>query len=332
MISSPEPLVSVCVVTYQHGDFIEPALRSALAQGYRPLEIVVADDGSTDGTYERALALARAHPDVMTVLEQRPNSGLAGIVENCNRALRACRGKYVVLLQGDDLFLPGKLSAQVAWLEADPRRVMCGHDVDVFESVSGASLHRWGSRFGLPEGVGARWIIENGVPFCTVSVMVRRSAIAAEGFDARLRVVLDWKFWIDCLGHEGVFGSVPGVLARYRRHAGGVSAKFRAVGQDDLFTTLALVESRDVRWARSCARGRARLHYMVGLDRFAAEPTTTGPARRRLYEAARLEPFTHWRAGVALLASVVAPQWLRRRVGGALNPPGDAVRTARVSR
>src|SRR5438876_4969055 len=132
------PLVSILVATYQHAEFIGEALESALAQTYPNVEIIVADDGSTDGTAEIVESYAHRYPTRITKLPRKVNTGIEGIYENYARALRACRGQYVCFLEGDDLYLPEKVEKQVAWMEQDGRRVLCTVDVDVFDSATGA--------------------------------------------------------------------------------------------------------------------------------------------------------------------------------------------------
>lgn len=295
----PTPLVSVCVMTYNHAGFIREALVSAAEQDYGALEVVVADDGSTDGTYDAAREVAAEYRDRIVLLEPRRNEGLRGIGINGNRALAACRGDYLVLLQGDDVFLPGKIAAQVAWLEEDPRRVLCGHDVDVFDSDSGESLFRWRDVFALASGEGAASVVRDNVPFGTVSIMVRRSAAPKTGFDQRLLVVLDWMFWIECLSGGGRYGFVDGVLARYRRHAGGVTRGFDQIRLDDQMTTLALVEARHPALAGACREGRSRIRYAIGAHHLFRD--RMDEARPWLAEAARGRDRYAWRARAALL-------------------------------
>ncbi|WP_196808960.1 glycosyltransferase [Conexibacter woesei] len=108
------PLVSVVVATYNHERFVALALDSVLAQ--EPcggeVEIVVIDDGSTDGTPD---VLAR-YGDRIRVVRQE-NAGHLGAF---NRGLAEARGTYIALLDGDDEWVPSKLRRQVAMLEADP--------------------------------------------------------------------------------------------------------------------------------------------------------------------------------------------------------------------
>src|SRR5579875_3125076 len=123
------PLVSVHLISYNQKDYIGAALSSILDQDYQSFEIVAADDGSTDGTAEIILEFAEKYPGKIIPLVGGKNLGITG---NCNRALEHCKGKYIAFIGGDDLFLPGKISAQVKWLEADEKRIMCGHQVEVF--------------------------------------------------------------------------------------------------------------------------------------------------------------------------------------------------------
>lgn len=214
-----KPLVSIHIITFKHENFIADAIESALAQDYRPLQIVVGDDASPDRTGAIVEDYAKRYPNEVVAITQ-PH---VGVLENANRVLRACTGKYVAILNGDDLYLPGKISRQVEWMEADTRRVFCGHAVETFDSESGRSLGI-DSRVTSERGVGARNFLEHGCPFATVSVMLRASAIPSYGFDQRMRAALDFKMWLDVLGENGVYGAIDGTLAKYRVHGTSFSA------------------------------------------------------------------------------------------------------------
>ena len=101
-----EPLVSIMVITYNHVDFIGAALDSALAQTYPNIEIIVGDDGSTDGTAEIVDSYAERFPQRIRAMPRKVNTGVTGINENSSRVLRACRGKYLCVLEGDDSVIP----------------------------------------------------------------------------------------------------------------------------------------------------------------------------------------------------------------------------------
>jgi glycosyltransferase involved in cell wall biosynthesis len=107
---SAPPLVSVIIPVYQGEAFVEGAVRSALAQTHRALEVFVVDDGSTDATLAR---LARIDDDRLRVLRQ-PNAGTAAARNN---ALAHARGAYIAFLDCDDRWFPDKIATELAVLQ-----------------------------------------------------------------------------------------------------------------------------------------------------------------------------------------------------------------------
>jgi glycosyltransferase involved in cell wall biosynthesis len=110
------PCVSVIVPAYNRERYLGAALDSVLAQDYRPLEIVVVDDGSTDGTAR----VARAYPDVRYL--HQANQGVAAAR---NAGIAASRGELIAFLDSDDLWAPEKLRLQVGFLLEHPRVGYC---------------------------------------------------------------------------------------------------------------------------------------------------------------------------------------------------------------
>jgi glycosyltransferase involved in cell wall biosynthesis len=110
-MSAAQPLVTVVVATLDAERFLADALDSVRAQTYEHYEAVVVDGGSTDGTS----AVAAAYPFVRWLLQ--PGRGFA---DAWNAGIAAARGEYVAFLDSDDAWLPRKLEAQVAALEARP--------------------------------------------------------------------------------------------------------------------------------------------------------------------------------------------------------------------
>ncbi len=140
--SGPVPLVSVLVLTYQHASFIEACLDGVLMQQCDfPVEILVGEDESSDGTREICLRYAAEHPDRIRVLllsrkdviyiHGRP-TGRANLLE----LFRHAKGKYIAFCEGDDHWAdPLKLQKQVAYLEAHPDCVMTYHDAKIVDAV-----------------------------------------------------------------------------------------------------------------------------------------------------------------------------------------------------
>ena len=116
-----EPLVSVCLHTYNHADFIQEAIDSVLMQETNfSFEVIIGDDASTDGTSEIIDRYHREYPSKIKVLRSNENLGkyTGNGRLNLIRELRACRGKYIALLEGDDYWLnPLKLQKQVDCIE-----------------------------------------------------------------------------------------------------------------------------------------------------------------------------------------------------------------------
>ena len=111
------PLVSVIIPVYNAENFIEEAILSIFAQEYEPMEIIAINDGSTDASLEKLQKYAK---DIRII-----DQGNAGVAAARNNGVVQSSGAYIAFLDNDDLFLPGKISAQVAYLEKHPDIHMC---------------------------------------------------------------------------------------------------------------------------------------------------------------------------------------------------------------
>lgn len=113
------PALSVVVPAYQNAAFIDETMDSILSQDFDDFEVIVADHSSTDGTWDRLQRLAD-HPRVR--LLRTPKGG--GAPRNFNRVSGEARGRYLKLVCGDDILLPGILRRQVELLESNPGAVL----------------------------------------------------------------------------------------------------------------------------------------------------------------------------------------------------------------
>lgn len=213
------PLVSVIICVYNGERFLAEALDSVFAQDYRPIEVIVVDDGSED----RSAGIARSYEGV-TVVSQ-PNLGLAAAR---NTGIAAATGELITFLDADDLMLPTKLSRQVGYLEDHPKVgfVLCRQKL---VPVSGSKLPSWARPdpiFGDPGGVPP------------ASGVVRRAALVAAGnFDASLRTG-DGMEWLGRLREADVVIDVlPEVLLLRRVHEKNLTHDQRSL-TETLFRTL----------------------------------------------------------------------------------------------
>lgn len=149
---SGRPLVSSIVIFLDARPFLAEAIESVLAQTYDRWELLLVDDGSTDGSLEVARAYAARDPDRIRVLHHdgRANRGMSA---SRNLGLRHARGEFVAFLDADDVWLPRKLDEQVALLRAHPDAAM----------VYGRTL-LWHSWTGRPQDRERDHTIELGVP------------------------------------------------------------------------------------------------------------------------------------------------------------------------
>jgi glycosyltransferase involved in cell wall biosynthesis len=303
------PLVSVHVVTYNQQDFIHETLTSILDQDYSHLQIVVSDDGSADATPIIVDDYAKRYPDRIVAITGGTNLGISG---NSNRCLRRCTGKYVAFLAGDDLMLPGKISKQVAWFEADARRALCAHDVEHFDSRSGKTLRTHHSIVRPRTGYGTADFLRWGYYSATSSVMVRRSVMPAYGFDERIRVHSDWKFAADCLVHGGAFGYVPGILGRYRLHDRNSTSIFSETRWTERHVGLAILEAEHPELAPACATARAYAYLQRAVS--LVQCGQSAEARSAFERAIRHDPLVSWKLPAWWALSFVPPRLLPRRL------------------
>jgi glycosyltransferase involved in cell wall biosynthesis len=119
MDSSKElPSISILSPTYNHERYIEECILSVQAQSFSSWEMIILDDGSTDGTLEKARFFAKADPRIHVYTQE--NVGVFRLSETYNKGLELSKGKYIAILECDDLWVPDKLKNQFDILENNP--------------------------------------------------------------------------------------------------------------------------------------------------------------------------------------------------------------------
>jgi glycosyltransferase involved in cell wall biosynthesis len=213
------PLVSVAIITYNQKEYLRDCIESVLIQDYSNIEIVIADDASTDGTQQMLVEYEKKNPGKFILHLSNKNQG---ITANSNLAHFACSGKYIAWMGGDDLMLPGKLSKQVDFMEKNPNCSICYHNLDVFDSKSNKTLYYF-NKNNIHEG-DIRKSIRFGTFNGACSTMVRTEKAPKDGFNKTLPVASDWLYWIETLANGGEINYLDDVLGRYRRHENNVTA------------------------------------------------------------------------------------------------------------
>lgn len=205
-------LVSVIIPTFNRARFLHVSVDSAIAQTYRPLEIVVIDDGSTDDTpATMALLETKVRNAGVTPVFLRKENGGAGAARN--HGVRNAHGEFVALLDDDDTWRPEKLEMQVAELQKTGADV-CTCLIEKTRPDGTSRLYPRGPE-RLHVGFDGPAYLRGGRSAHTISLVMRREFyLKVEGYDDRLRTHEDHEFLRRC-AHHGTFCAVPRVLGAY---------------------------------------------------------------------------------------------------------------------
>jgi len=214
------PLVSVAIITYNQKEYLKECIESILSQDYPNIEIVVADDASTDGTQEMLQEYKEKYPKKFVLELAKKN---LGITKNSNKAHFACSGKYIAWMGGDDLMLPKKITKQVQYMESNPDCTICYHNLEVFNSDTKQVLYYFNEQKKYEGNV--RTQIKYGTFNGACSNMVRAIKTPKNGFDERIPIASDWMYWVETLSNGGTINYIDEVLGKYRRHKNNITNK-----------------------------------------------------------------------------------------------------------
>ena len=233
-------MVSVILPTYNRAHVLRDAIESALRQNGVAVEVIVADDGSTDGT--RALVEEYAGQVVYLRQERR------GAAAARNLAIEAARGEYLAFLDSDDVWLPGKVAAEMECFAQFPEADVIASDADSWRDgrlltaswLQSKGLAVAAEPYLLPVQSGL-WL--QGSRFATCSLTLR----GREFFDPALARFEDWEWEIRLFHHRRIL-VLPRLLSHIRRFDDGT--RLRMPGADpspeesrrDLEVELAILE------------------------------------------------------------------------------------------
>lgn len=231
------PSLSVIMPNYNHGRYLREALAAVGAQSYRPKEILVVDDASTDDSVAVLEELRRENP-LIRLLRNEKNLGAIGAV---NRGLENASGDYVVGASADDKVLPGFFEKTMAALALEPRAALCsslsylvGEDLRPLGDVYCPIVSKT-PRY-LPPAEVLRKLKTHGSWFLGNTTVYQRRALLDEGgFPPELSSYSDgFVSLVLALRHGACF--VPERLACWRRLPDGFSARSGAVPAESLRT------------------------------------------------------------------------------------------------
>jgi hypothetical protein len=265
-VESPPLTVSVVITSFNHAEYVGEALDSVLMQRADfPVEILVGDDGSTDGTREIIAGYARRHRDrIFPLFPDEPMGHEGGLIFRA--LLEHARGEYIALLDADDHWLAeDKLSRQVALLQ-DSDCAFCFHDAIVFLEDGGRPawlLNADQDRTARLEDLLGAW---NTV--ATSSVLYRNRGVEE---------LPDWLFEITAIdwalnilnARHGDIAFIDRPMSAYRLHSGGLWSRLGRVKElEQRLETLSRVEpSLPARYLGQLEYARSKLRTMLVVER-----------------------------------------------------------------
>lgn len=236
-----EPLVSCIIVFWNAEGYLDQAIESVFSQSYESYELILVDDGSSDGSSEKARDVARKHPGKVHYADH-PNHENRGISCSRNLGISLARGRYIAFLDSDDVWLPEKLEEQVLLLEGNPQVGMVYGLDEYWYSWSASTprpdfLHQLGissgKTFAPPRLVSA--LLRNTIAIPTPSnpLILRHSIEQVGGFEEQFPTIYEdqafyFKFW-----SRVPVMPVDRCWTRYRKHPDSVCARVRQNGTLD---------------------------------------------------------------------------------------------------
>ena len=296
------PRVSVVIPTRNRAEWLPRAVGSVLAQTWTDFELLIVDDHSTD---ETPAVIARFADARIRSFRHERNFGQSKAL---NTGIEHARGEYVAFLDDDDEWLPAKLAAQVALLDAAPPRV--GLVYCWYDKLDEASRERIGTTQLTLRGDIFEHMLALHVPAATCSWLVRRStALSVGGFDEGLQQANDVDFISRTCARGWHVDFVPQVALLTYRHARG---QMTDRNPGNLAAQAGMVRAHLARFARELRErpaAHARVH--LWLARYELPYGSRRAALASLATAFRLDPigmcrrFRHWRLATRMLATLI---------------------------
>lgn len=210
--SSPKTEISVVVPSYNHAPFVEKCLRSIIKQTHQPLELIVIDDGSSDGS-PRIIERVLKDCAVSCELIVRPNKGLCATL---NEGLARSTGAYFAYLGSDDIWFPNFLDARLKLLSSRPAAVLgYGHaySIDEADNILDCTCE-WAA---YVDGNAQDALLARGLAPLSPTVVYRRAPLERHGWNEQSKLE-DYELYL-LLSADGDFAFDPQAQSAWRRHA-----------------------------------------------------------------------------------------------------------------
>ncbi len=307
-----EPLVSVIIPTYNRGRYLEEAVDSVRRQSYGRWELIVVDDGSTDGTLPFLSALKEPRLRVVNIAHRGNPAAVR------NQGLAGARGRYVAFLDSDDCWEPQKLEHQLATLTTRPAFRWSYTAVTLIDAASGEidtsppKYPVWRPYSGL---IVEHLLLHRAKIACPTVLVERNLLLDVGGFDESLPFCEDYDLWLR-LAEVSPVWALPERLTRVRWHEGS-----NTYGRPEVAEAFVMVYTEflrrqarpSLRLQRVCNRQRA--FYAVTAAELYLGRRAYRLASRQLLRALRIRPWHRraWRVALkGALSRLIAGRTVAR--------------------
>jgi glycosyltransferase involved in cell wall biosynthesis len=208
------PLVSIVLPVYNGEKYLAESLDSVFAQTYQNWELVIINDGSTDGTENLILNYHDKR------IRYFPNEGNKGIIFSLNRGIRESNGLYIARLDADDIALPGRIEKQVEFLSGNPEFSMCG---SYFQTIDSNGRLLKNVEFPANNRDAQSFLLLHNC-FCHSAIMMRTNIAKELKYDEKFQVCEDYDLWYR-ISRTGKILNLPVYTTQYRVHENNMTTR-----------------------------------------------------------------------------------------------------------
>lgn len=218
------PLVSVVIPSYNHANYLKECIESVILQDYRRIELLIIDDGSSDSSIHVVDSCSEDCKKRFTRFEfrHRKNKGLSATL---NEGIEWSRGSYFSPIASDDVLLPNKTSLLLNHIQTSPAKpVAVFGGTEIFEKtgkiIGRTSYHHVHHFDDL--------LMHRRMPMAPASLIDSSKLKKTNGFLLGSPIE-DWPLWLDLTKNGDLLETFPEIVARYRRHSGNMSNRYKTM-------------------------------------------------------------------------------------------------------
>lgn len=283
------PLVSVVMPCYNNAALLSASVHSVLQQDYPNIELIVVDDGSTDNS----IAVLQSFGDKISIIQQK-NQGPAAAR---NTGIQAAKGQFIAFNDSDDIWLPGKLTAQITYLQQHPDTGLCYSGWKVWAGDN-ATLQSEMLSSKVADAVDQSrtgWLYLSLLKDCvihTITAVIRRDVFDAVGmFNPAYRIGEDHDLWLRVSQHTKI-AKLKAVYALYRDNPHSITKKVHPQNY-----SLLVLQSALQQFGTRCPSGNsvtsADIHRYLGERSFTYGYQAIGAGQRQLAKTALKSAISH---------------------------------------